>query len=439
MDTATHPSPSDAGLGPTTLVFAVASVACHGLVRLAERTLPAFLAALGWGPIAAGVVATVGLAVAVGIGGLGPGDSLPRAAVAALAALGLVVWAGAPAIDGLLGTPLSALGWLLVGATLLAAWNADGVVGPDGSGFAATGPLADTDGSRGAGDAGLLRDPRTRHLAGAVGTAGAAGLAAATFAGTGADAGFPVLAVTGAVCGLTAAAGGADRRRPDDPDRGDSPSRADPTPVTGVSDVAELRREWESLPAGVRTAAVGDGLVRAATSLVALSLVLVVDAGVSIAPGRSLPPLSAFALLVGVESLGALAGVAATPAIVERADPRRMLTGGLAVLAVVPLSVVAAGPDVAVLGVLFALFGARTALRPFRPTLGGRATAPPGADDDRRTVPRTPPTVRGAIRAALVLAPLAGGALYALSPVVAFGLATSLGLLGVRELSRSVG
>lgn len=444
MDNTSRSPPNDPRLGPTTLVFVIASVACHGLVRLAERTLPAFLAALGWGPIVAGTVATAGLAVAVGVNGIGGSGSVPSVIVAAFAALGLMVWAGAPTLDGLLGTPLSPLGWLLVGAVLLAVWNAYGVLGPDGSGFAATGPVTGTDSRSRIRGAGPLCDPRTRLLAGTVGVAGAATLATAAFAGTGAVAGFPLLAVAGAVCGVTAAVGAAGFRQPDDhAERDSSLLPADPASVSlpGFPNLADLRGEWDSLPADVRSAAIGDGLVRAATSLVALFLVaLVVDAGVSFIAGQfSVPSLAVFALFVGAESLGALAGAAATPVIVERADPRRILTGGLVVLAVLPLSFVAAGSDVLLLAVLFALFGARTALRPFRPTLAGRVTATPEEDNGQRTIPRTPLKVRKAIRAALVPAPLAGGALYAVSPVVAFGLATSVGLLGVRELLGSLG
>ncbi|MFC6767332.1 transporter, partial [Natrinema soli] len=61
------PSPNDTTerSDPVRLVCLVALVASHGLLRLAERYLPEFLSTLGYGPIVAGALVTLGFGVAV--------------------------------------------------------------------------------------------------------------------------------------------------------------------------------------------------------------------------------------------------------------------------------------------------------------------------------------------------------------------------------------
>lgn len=490
------PGATLARLGPSRLVLVVALVAFHGLVRLAERYLPEFLSAVGRGPVVAGAVATVGLAVAVGVRRVEATDLRPvgvALVATALATVGLLTWAGASSLDALLGIPLTAIGWILIGAALIPLWDALGpgrTLGPDGDGFALAGPLSITPGPKptrngkcDAVDAGSVGDRRTRLVAGALGTAGAAVLATAAFAGGDTvHTGFSLLTAVGAAAGLvtivtlavvdrattaddevrgdregpTADDGRTDvEPRPDgkSPTDGEAPSgtpspsrstdRATTDPETLLS-IEDVRRAYASLPDDVRWPVLGDALVRLGTALASLFLVLLVADyhAVSLSIGAvSLSPVAVFGLLVLAEAVGAVAGAFVAPELERRdLDRRAVLAGGLLALSLVPLALVAAPPSAAVLAALFALFGARTALRPFRPTLGertggesttGARTSGASTDD------RLPRPVLFAIRVALVPAPLIGGLLYAISPVVAFGLATTIGLLGVRELLRA--
>ncbi|QCS43466.1 transporter [Natrinema versiforme] len=435
---------------PVRLVCLATLVSTHGLIRLAERYLPEFVSALGYGPIVVGSLVTLGLGIAVAAteyssGPIG-GDSTPLEARAVavlsalLAAVGLLAWAGSPALDTLLGTPLSALGWLAIGVALLQAWH---VRGP-ARGFwpvdtrVTSSPSTAADEDR---DCSPTRavgsDRRTPVVLGALGV-----VAAATFATTAvasADTvrtGFALVAATGAAVAIVGAIalGTLGDRSPlsgggaaSDDREGGATTESDPSITVVRSAVSRLpdRRRW---------AVIGDAVVRVAIAGISPFLILLVVDYRPIAlsvGGLSLAPAAVFGLFVLVEAAGATLGAVAFPALASRVDRRALLAVGLAALSLLPMALVAAPANAAVVAALFGLLGCRTAIEPLRPTVGssGRASPVPG--------PRLPGEIRTAVRVAVVPAPLLGGLLYAIDPVVAFTVATTVGLLGVRELGRA--
>lgn len=470
----THsPTDSTERNDPVRLVYLVALVASHGLIRLAERYLPEFLSAFGYGPIVVGSLATLGFGVAVaaserstGVTDHGSATNLETTTTAvlstALAAIGLFAWAGSPTLDTLLGTPLSAIGWLATGIVLLQAWH---IAGParglwpidtrtpaqPSSASAAMGDETADEGSRTVRRA-VTADGPTRTVVGAFGVAAAAVFSTAAVASADAvGAGFALVATTGAAFALVGAVAvgiGRDRSPTfgDDPQRDrrengerskggrredDGPTAAEPD---GDFELSDFRTAVSRVPDRRRFAIIGDALVRVAVAGVVPYLILLTveyrSIGLSVG-GVSLAPVAVFGLFVLTEAGGAILGSMAAPALRSRLDRRALLAVGLAVLSLLPMALVAAPARAGVVAPLFGLLGCRTAIDPLRPTIGSDTQASPVPG------PRLPREIRIAVRIAIVPAPLIGGILYAIDPLVAFTGATTVGLLGVRELGRA--
>ncbi|EMA36836.1 hypothetical protein [Halobiforma nitratireducens] len=188
------------------------------------------------------------------------------------------------------------------------------------------------------------------------------------------------------------------------------------------------------LPDRARWAIVGDALVRVAIVGVSPFLVLLVvdyePVGFSIG-GFTLAPIAVFGAFVLVEAAGAILGAIGSPRVRSSVDRRVLLAVGLVGVSLFPMALVAAPTSAGVVAVLFGLFGCRTAIEPLRPTVGASARDAP--------IPGSSATedVRAVVRLAVVLAPLVAGVLYAVDPLAAFTAATTVGLLGVRELGRA--
>ncbi|WP_254763292.1 transporter [Natrinema marinum] len=438
---------------PVRLVCLAALVATHGLVRLAERYLPEYLAALGYGPIVVGVLVTLGLGIAVAASersrAVTDGGSTPavgtRSTAAALlatvlAAIGLFTWAGAPTLDSLLGTPLSALGWLALGVALLGGWH---LAGP-ARGLWPTERCAATPPSSGNGleaDGAGDRSPRwvtvpngrTRIVVGALGVAAAAVIATAAMASADAvGAGFALLAAAGATTALVGAVAlGSVRDRP--PLLGGRPGR-DGRSGDADSSLTVVRDAVSRLPDRRRWAVIGDALVRVAFAGILPYLILLVAEyraiGLSMG-GLSFAPTAVFGLFVLAEAGGAILGAMAAPALVSRIDRRHLLVLGLTGLSLVPMALVVAPARASAVAALFGALGCRTVIEPIRPTAGASARAAPVPGSE------LPPEIRTGVEVAVVPAPLLGGLLYAIDPLVAVTAATTVGLLGVRELVRA--
>ncbi len=436
---------------PVRLICLATLVSTHGLVRLAERYLPEFLSALGYGPIVVGSLVSLGLGLTVAVSEYSSGSidsdatsGLETAAVAVLSALlaavGLLAWAGAPTIDSLLGTPLSALGWLTVGIVLLQVWHVRGPtreLWPTDS--RATPPpsnAADDDPDRSNRRA-VVPDRRTHIVLGALGVVAAAVFATTAVASVDTvHAGFALVAATGAAVAVVGAVarGTLGDRSLLLGDRSESEGRADGAATDDDPSLEVVRRAVSRLPDRRRWAVIGDALVRVAIAGIAPFLVLLVVEYRSIVlsiGGLSLAPAAVFGLFVLAEGVGAIAGAVSFPALAARVDRRALLAVGLAVVSLLPIALVAAPASAGVVAVLFGLLGCRTAIEPLRPTVGTSAQAAPIPG------PRLPDEIRTAVRIAVVPAPLVGGLLYAINPLVAFTFASTVGLLGVRELGRA--
>ncbi|WP_323171140.1 transporter [Natrialba sp. PRR66] len=464
-----RPRPPGGRFDPVRIVLLVTLVTSHGLIRVAERYFPEFLSALGYGPIVAGLLVSTGLGVAVVVtasatAGLNSGDeaetgdrnaetrSHPVRVIAVvsvlLATLGLFVWTGAPTLDTLLGTPLSALGWLAVGVVLLQAWHSFGPVRtlwPTDTrivGRKTRSARTEADEFTPSG-AGRAHDARADAVVGALGIgAGALVVTAAIAIVGGVKTGFSIVAATGAAVTLVAAitrgvVGETDRL----PlvGRTEAPSAA----RSRVPDsVASVRRAIAALPDRRRWTITGDALVRLALvgSTPYLVLLFVEEQPLSLSVGgRSLMPAALFGAFVLAEAGGALLGAIAAPRLVSAVDRRWLLTLGLAGVSLVPMALVATS-SVAIVALLFAVLGCRTAIEPLRPTVGPttRPSHDVSPDADATALGLPPPEpLQTAVRVALVPAPFVGGLLYAIHPVAAFTVATTVSLLGVRELLRS--
>ncbi|QLG50360.1 transporter [Natrinema halophilum] len=460
------PTDSTERIDPIRLVCLVALVASHGLVRLAERYLPEFLSALGYGPIVVGSLVTLGMGVAVVASDRSDNVSNDMATTlettatvvlsTALAAVGLFAWAGSPTLDTLLGTPLSALGWLATGVVLLQAWYVGGPgrhlwpidtrATAQTSGLSSA-PADESDGGDRSARRTATIDRRTRTVVGALGVAAAAVFATAAVASADTvGAGFALIAATGAAVALVGAValgtvrdrspllgdrlrsgGGTNDERTNDGGANDASLDAD-------SSLTAFRDAVSRVPDRRRWAVIGDALVRVATAGIAPFLILLVVEYRAIAlsvGGLSLAPAAVFGLFVLTEAGGAVFGAIGAPALIDHLDRRALLAAGLAGISLLPMAIIAAPPQAGVVAGLFGLLGCRTAIEPLRPTVGTstRASPVPGS--------RLPEEIRTAVRIAIVPAPLVGGILYAIDPLVAFTAATTVGLLGVRELGRA--
>ncbi|MFC7044057.1 MFS transporter [Halobacteriaceae archaeon GCM10025711] len=192
---------------------------------------------------------------------------------------------------------------------------------------------------------------------------------------------------------------------------------------TGVSRfVADLR----SLPPTLRPLLVGDTLVRFANGMVYVFFVIVVTEFLAVdltVFGRYLGPDALFGVLLAVEMVVALLVMVPSAKAARRFGLKPVVAAGFLVYAVFPVLLISAPADPLVVGVLFAVSGLRFAGLPAHKALivgpaeanaGGRVT---GAYYLLRNVVTIPSAV-------------VGGWLYAVSPTLAFTVATVVGLAG---------
>ncbi|WP_435175253.1 hypothetical protein [Halorussus sp. AFM4] len=445
---------------PGLFAVAVLTLGVGLATRVLVRFLPAYLRALGAGPAAVGVVwsgwrlarlaapylddPAVAVESRLAAGDRWPGDALAdlrdrfdlregyaaaleptgeadgsdsRYVVAGfglLTGLGYLLWVAAPQLGPVGSFPLTVgpWAWTLAGAACLATWYSHG----PGAAFRIA-------------ERRLPTGAVARRLAAArtfrrVGVLAGLPVLALVFAGVGAVGPAFQLASAGAASLAAAAAVGRAVLDPDDgtdvPDRdgGREPPRLDRV-------LADLR----GLSGDDRALALADGLVRVGRGLCCPFLVLAVaDFGLGGAVlGITVGPAALFAGLLAAETLGALLAAAPVARLTDRVGVDPVVGGGCLVVSLFPLALAAAPSATAAAG-LFAGFGVGVAARPFRRELlvcVGRNCGDSAAA-----------SLRLAGRAAGVASPLAGGALYAVSPTLAFGLATAVCLLGCREFLR---
>ena len=199
--------------------------------------------------------------------------------------------------------------------------------------------------------------------------------------------------------------------------------------------VADLRAMPDQLPPLL----VGDTLVRFANGMVYVFFVVVVSdylgVGVTLPVVGSLSPEAFFGVLLAVEMAVALLSMVPVSRLTSRVGLKPVVALGFTVYAVFPVLLVSAPADAvsvagrtvppsAVLLVLFAFSGLRFAGLPAHKAL----IVGPAARDTGGRVTGSYYLVRNVVT---VPSAAVGGALYAISPVVAFTTASAVGLVGV--------
>jgi MFS family permease len=215
------------------------------------------------------------------------------------------------------------------------------------------------------------------------------------------------------------------------------------SPGAAFAGVETVLSDLRSMPAPLRPLLVGDTLVRFANGMVYVFFVIVVTeflrVGARLPVVGTLSPDAYFGVLLAVEMGVALVVMVPVSRLADRVGLKPVVALGFAVYAVFPallvsapadaLSTVVPGvgpvavPAAAVLAVLFAISGLRFAGLPAHKAL---IVGPAEANEGGRVV-GSYYLVRNAVT---IPSAAAGGALYAVSPTLAFGSATAVGLLG---------
>ncbi len=208
--------------------------------------------------------------------------------------------------------------------------------------------------------------------------------------------------------------------------------------------VSQLVADLRDLPPELRPLLVGDTLVRFGNGMVYAFFVVVVTRFLEVGLSLSLPvvgtlslsPQSYFGLLLGLEMLVALLTMIPVAKAAERVGLKPVVGLGFLVYAVFPVLLITAPPDAAVLAALFAFSGLRFAGLPAHKALivgpaemgtGGRVT---GAYYLVRNLIVIPSAALGGLLYGGVSSPLTGEAVFAGSPVLAFAVASVVGLAG---------
>ncbi|MEF8854202.1 MAG: MFS transporter [Haloarculaceae archaeon] len=189
---------------------------------------------------------------------------------------------------------------------------------------------------------------------------------------------------------------------------------------------ATIRRDLRGLPDPLEPLLLGDALVRFGNGMVyALVIWVITDVqqvGATIL-GIGFTPAAFFGVLLAVEMVVALATMIPVARLAELTGLKPVVALGFVVYAVFPLLLVLAPPDPLVIGVVFAFSGLRFAGLPAHKAL---IVGPAEAGGGGR-VTGTYYLVRNVI---VIPSGIVGGALYGVSPTLAFGLATVVGLVG---------
>jgi MFS family permease len=173
----------------------------------------------------------------------------------------------------------------------------------------------------------------------------------------------------------------------------------------------------------------GDTLVRFANGMVYVFFVLVVTdlrgVGATLPVVGRLSPEAFFGVLLAVEMVVALLSMVPVARLAERVGLKPVVALGFSVYAIFPILIVNAPGDPLVFGALFAVSGLRFAGLPAHKAL---IVGPAEADTGGR-VTGAYYLVRNTIT---IPSALVGGWLYdAVSPELAFGVASAVGLVGV--------
>ncbi|WP_280585960.1 MFS transporter [Halorubrum sp. Boch-26] len=207
--------------------------------------------------------------------------------------------------------------------------------------------------------------------------------------------------------------------------------------------VSEAVRDLRSLPPELRPLLVGDTLVRFANGMVYVFFVIVItrflEVGLSVGP-VSLSPAAFFGVLLAIEMLVALVSMPPAARAAERVGLKPIVALGFLVYAVFPVLLISVPPDTSLTAplvvALFAFSGLRFAGLPAHKAL----IVGPAERDTGGRVSGSYYLLRNAV---VIPSAALGGLIYggfavpgtdvsiAGDPVVAFGLASAIGLVGV--------
>ncbi len=190
--------------------------------------------------------------------------------------------------------------------------------------------------------------------------------------------------------------------------------------------VGSVLADLRSMPDPLRPLLVADTLVRFANGMVYVFFVIVVtefhDVGVS-AFGVTLRPDAFFGVLLVVEMAVALATMVPVARLARRVGLKPVVALGFAVYAVFPVLLIAAPANAAVLVALFAFSGLRFAGLPAHKAL----IVGPAEEGAGGRVTGSYYLVRNAV---VIPSAALGGYIYGFDPVLAFGIASAVGLVG---------
>ena len=407
------------------LVLSVAMFAFSLGFQMTSRYVPEYMSALGASALVIGLFGTVGNVI--GAAYPYPGGRLSdrigsRVALTLFglaSSLGFAVWLVAPTLGTITvaGVVLEPWIWIFVGLFFAQAWKSFGL----GATFAVVKQSVPPDRlARGFASTEVFR--RTAFLVGPLIAAGVL-YAFADF-----TVGFQYVLAIAVVFAVLATI--AQHRLYDASE--DSIGKE----FDGVSEiVADLR----GLPSTLRPLLVADTLVRFANGMVYVFFVLVVtqfrEVGLTVGP-ISLSPAVFFGVLLAIEMTVALVSMPPAARLAERVGLKPVVALGFLVYAVFPVLLIVAPGDPLVFALLFAFSGLRFAGLPAHKAL----IVGPAERDAGGTVSGSYYLVRNAV---VIPSAAIGGLIYggfslssvdvgfAGDPVLAFGIASAIGLVGV--------
>ncbi|WP_424016554.1 MFS transporter [Halorientalis pallida] len=403
------------------LVLSVAMFAFSLGFQMTGRYVPRYMSLLGAGGLAIGLYGTVGNLISAVYpypgGALSDriGSRLALTAFGLASTVGFLVWLAAPLVGTVTVDPsviplvtveavVLPVG-IFLGLFLAQAWKSFGL----GATFAVVKQAVPPERLA----TGFASTETVRRLAFLVGPL----FAAALIAVYGFDLGFRAVLLVAAAFGLVATVAQHVLYDASDDSIGKS--------FEGISAVAD---DLRSMPSALPPLLAGDTLVRFANGMVYVFFVIVVTE--LLAVDATLPvvgylsPDALFGVLLAVEMVVALASMVPMARLADRVGLKPVVALGFAVYASFPILLINAPADPWVVGLLFAFSGLRFAGLPAHKALivgpaeqnaGGRVTGAYYLLRNTLTIPSA----------------LVGGYLYdAVSPELAFGVATAIGLVG---------
>lgn len=393
------------------LVLSVAMFAFSLAFQMTTRYVPEYMRVLGAGPVVVGLYKSVGDLV----GAVYPypggavsdriGSRLALTAFGLLSAVGFVLWAAAPDLElavGPLVVPVWT--WIFVGLFLAQAWKSFGL----GATFAVVKQSVPPR-HLAAGFAGTETFRRVGFLLGPLLAVGLLTVAGSFLAG------FRLVLLV--AVGFAVVATLAQHYLYD---------AAEDTVGDSFEGVAEVLADLRGMPDPLRPLLLGDTLVRFGNGMVYAFVIFVITDIWRLQAtilGVTLDPAALFGLLLAVEMAVALVSMIPVSRAAERVGLKPVVAAGFLVYATFPAVLISAPPDPLVVGMIFAFSGLRFAGLPAHKAL----IVGPAERDAGGRVTGSYYLVRNAV---VIPSGVVGGWLYGIDPVVAFGVATVVGLLG---------